>query len=236
MISVCMATYNGERFIREQIDSILPQLSTTDELIISDDGSTDSTIQIIISYNDKRIRLIAGPQEHSVVKNFEHVLRHAKGDIIFTVDQDDIWHPEKVVTCLSYLQTTDCVVSNCTIVDASLNPIYNSFYLLNHTRFGKWYNLLIHNGYLGCCMAFRRSVLNDVLPFPPNIPQHDIWIGNVAAFRHHLLFIQDCLIDYRRHDANNSSTSEKANSTIYQKICYRINIIKGLLNKSVLIP
>ena len=231
MISVCMTTYNGDRFIKEQIDSILPQLGAEDELIISDDGSTDRTIPIITSYHDQRIRLIEGPRKHSAIRNFENVLKYAKGDIIFTADQDDVWHPDKVAVSLAYLQKTDCIVSNCRVVDANLNLKHGSFYSLNHTKFGKWYNLLVHNGYLGCCMAFRRSVLDDALPFPAYIPQHDIWIGNVAAFRHKLLFIPELLIDYRRHNSNASSTSDKAKSTVVQKIGYRVNMIKGLLSK-----
>ena len=231
MISVCMATYNGEKFLKEQIDSILSQLGDRDELIISDDGSTDKTIQIVTSYHDQRIHLIDGPKKHSPIWNFENALQHAKGDFIFTADQDDVWHSDKVAVSLAHLQKVDCIVSNCRIVDADLNLKHDSFYSLNHTRLGKWYNLLIHNGYLGCCMAFRRSVLNAALPFPARIPQHDIWIGNVAAFKHHLLFIQDQLIDYRRHDSNASSTSGKATSTFLQKIGYRLDIIKGLLSR-----
>jgi len=231
MISVCMTSYNGEKYIKQQICSILPQLSQQDELIISDDGSTDCTLQIIKDINDPRIRVIEGPRNHSIIDNFEHVLRDAKGDIIFTADQDDIWHPQKVDTCLKYLQEADCVISDCRVVDSNLAIIHPSFYAVNHTRHGKWYNLLMHNGYLGCCMAFKKDILRYALPFPPQIPQHDIWLGNVAAFKFKTLFINDKLIDYRRHGNNMSTTSEKNRSTIVEKFYYRWNIIKGLIMK-----
>ena len=230
MISVCMTSYNGEKYIKQQICSILSQLSQQDELIVSDDGSTDSTIQIIKDINDPRIRMIEGPRNHSIIDNFEHVLHDAKGDIIFTADQDDIWHPQKVDTCLKYLQEADCVISDCQVVNSNLEIIYPSFYAVNNTRYGKWYNLLIHNGYLGCCMAFKKEILQYALPFPPQIPQHDIWLGNVAAFKFKTLFINNKLIDYRRHENNKSTTSEKSRSTIVEKFHYRWNIIKGLIN------
>ena len=90
MISVCMATYNGEKYIQEQIDSILCQLSKDDELVISDDHSTDATCDIIKSYNDRRIKLFLNELAKGVTHNFENALLHSKGDIIFLADQDDV--------------------------------------------------------------------------------------------------------------------------------------------------
>lgn len=228
MISVCIAAYNGEKYIKEQLTSILCQIGNGDEVIISDDGSTDNTRSIIMAMGDPRILLIEGPNKKSPFRNFEHALTVAKGDIIFTSDQDDVWHWKKVETMCRYLQDADCIVSDCRVTDANLNITSESFYAINHTRQGKWYNLLIHNGYLGCCMAFRRHVLDTALPFPPQIPQHDIWIGNVAAFKYHLTFINEKLIDYRRHDSNASTTSGKSDSTLAQKWKYRWPVIKGL--------
>ena len=104
MISVCVATYNGEKFIREQIESILCQLSSDDEIIVSDDGSTDGTIVIINCIGDKRIRIIEGPRKHSPTFNFENALKEAKGDYIFLADQDDVWKTNKVEVCMKWLQ------------------------------------------------------------------------------------------------------------------------------------
>ena len=104
MISVCIATYNGERFIREQIDSILRQLSSDDEIILSDDGSTDDTISIINSIDDKRIKIIEGPRKHSPTPNFECAMKESKGDYIFLAVQDDVWKPNKVEVCIKWLQ------------------------------------------------------------------------------------------------------------------------------------
>ena len=95
-ISVCIATYNGERYIREQLDSILSQLSLDDEVIISDDGSKDSTIEIISSYLDSRIKVFKNNGKHGYVGNFENALNHSSGDFIFLSDQDDIWELQKI--------------------------------------------------------------------------------------------------------------------------------------------
>ena len=90
MITVCIATYNGGKYISKQIDSILNQLSDSDEVIVSDDGSKDDTLDIITAFHDKRIEVFKNDGRHGVVPNFENALSKAKGDIIFFSDQDDI--------------------------------------------------------------------------------------------------------------------------------------------------
>ena len=230
MISVCVATYNGERFIREQIDSILRQLSSDDEIIVSDDGSTDNTISIINSIDDKRIRIIEGPRKHSPTLNFECAMKEAKGDYIFLADQDDVWKPNKVEVCIELLQNYDCVVSDAEVTDSNLNPLYPSLYTIMQVRQGRIYNTVWKNGYTGCCMAFRRNVLNASLPFPKNIPMHDIWIGNVAAYKYNMKFIPEKLIYFRRHNETISCNGKGSKYSIWQKIKFRWSIIKNIVN------
>ena len=230
MISVCIATYNGERFIREQIDSILRQLSSYDEIIVSDDGSTDDTISIIDSINDKRIRIIEGPRKHSPTPNFECAMKVAKGDYIFMADQDDVWKPNKVEVCIEWLHKYDCVVSDAEVTDSNLNPLYPSLYTIMQVRQGRIYNTIWKNGYTGCCMAFRRNVLNASLPFPKNIPMHDIWIGNVAAYKYNMKFIPDKLIYFRRHNETISCNGKGSKYSIWQQMKFRWSIIKNIVN------
>ena len=230
MISVCIATYNGERFIREQIDSILRQLSSDDEIIVSDDGSTDDTISIIDSINDKRIRIIEGPRKHSPTPNFECAMKVAKGDYIFMADQDDVWKPNKVEVCIEWLHKYDCVVSDAEVTDSNLNPLYPSLYTIMQVRQGRIYNTIWKNGYTGCCMAFRRNVLNASLPFPKNIPMHDIWIGNVAAYKYNMKFIPDKLIYFRRHNETISCNGKGSKYSIWQQMKFRWSIIKNIVN------
>lgn len=226
MISVCMGTYNGEKYIREQIDSILPQLAETDELIISDDGSTDRTCEIAQSCDDPRITLLHG-NFHSPIYNLENALRHAKGEQIYLADQDDVWMPDKVAVTQRYLQDHDCVVSDAVVVDAKRQVLYPSFRQLRHTGPGFVRNLL-KNGYIGCCMAVNRRILDLALPFPEDIPMHDIWLGMIAEKYGRSVFLDEKLIEYRRHGDNASQTAEKSRYSLKQKLAFRTSVLRNL--------
>jgi glycosyltransferase involved in cell wall biosynthesis len=160
MISVCLASYNGELYIREQLNSILSQLDVDDEIIISDDSSNDGTIKVIQSYDDPRIILLESMPETKklgVVKNFERAIRHASGDYIFLSDQDDIWLEGKVSSAIDALQNNLLVVTDCRVVDLHLQEINKSFFQLRCSGKGVIKNIL-RNSYLGCCMAFKKEL------------------------------------------------------------------------------
>lgn len=228
MISVCMTTYNGEAFVKEQIDSILPQLEKGDELIVCDDGSTDRTIKIIEDIRDSRIRLFIN-HFHNHILNFESCLRKANGDYIFLSDQDDVWMPHKVKTMLKNLESYDLVCSNCIVTDKNLNHI-NLFFNDDPKKKRGIIKNLWHNQYLGCCMAFKREVLLRALPFPKNLITHDTWIGLISESIGNSIFINDPLILFRRHDHNTSNTCRKSNLSIAEMIHYRIILIRGLIS------
>ncbi|MGZ4160188.1 MAG: glycosyltransferase, partial [Neobacillus sp.] len=131
-VSVAMATYNGEKYLKQQIDSILSQLSSEDELIISDDHSSDQTLVIIEKYmkEDPRVKLFMN-EESGVTSNFENAIKRTKNDIIFLSDQDDVWKPEKVETVKSYYEKNpgvQMIMSDITVVDNELKPTIDSFY------------------------------------------------------------------------------------------------------------
>lgn len=241
MISVCIATYNGSRYIREQIDSILNQLSPEDELIISDDMSTDSTIDIISQYNDSRIKLIRLHRDKTglqtiqlVTSNFENALKHAKGDIIFMSDQDDVWTKDKVRVCLDYLlnKDYDYIVSDCYVTDLNLNVISNTRFDGSVTL-NRWKALIAPTPYQGSCTAFRRSVLEKALPFPQGLQSHDRWIGFIASFKFKYKIIPEKLIFYRRHNSNTSTATEKSKSGTIYKITTRLQYISKLIKRLI---
>ena len=229
MISVCIATYNGERYIRQQIESIVCQLNVDDEIIVSDDGSTDGTLDIVKGIGDKRIKIIEGPGRKSPILNFECALKASKGDFIFLSDQDDVWKPDKVEIYMKWLKIYHCVVSDAEVTNNRLKPLYPSLYAIMQVRQGRIYNTIWKNGYTGCCMAFRRNVLEASLPFPKNIPMHDIWIGNVAAYKYNVIFIPDRLIHFRRHENTISCNGKGSKFTIWQQMKFRLNIIKNII-------
>lgn len=226
MISVCMATYNGEKYIKEQLDSILSQLGEKDEIIISDDGSFDRTIEIIESYQDSRIKIFRN-SFRNLTLNFEFALKQANGSYVFLSDQDDVWLPNKVEVSLSHLIKSDVIVSNCLVVNQDLQVINKSFFNLNNSKKGLFSNL-IKNSYLGCCLAFRREILFKALPFPENIPMHDIWLGFISELFYEVKFIEEPLMLYRRHGANESPTGENSPFSLYTKILFRYNIVKNI--------
>lgn len=104
MISVCIATYNGADVILTQINSILPQINITDEIVISDDGSSDGTVEVLEKLQDSRIRIVKGPCLGSPIPNFENALKYAKGDYIFLSDQDDKWMPGKIEAVIQKIE------------------------------------------------------------------------------------------------------------------------------------
>jgi len=233
-ISVCIATYNGEKYIEDQIKSILPQLSDYDEIIISDDSSVDKTLEIIKAFKDDRIKIFDKQEFKSPIFNFENAIKHATNEIIFLSDQDDIWLENKVVTMLAALKDYDLVVSNAIITDADLNLVKGSYFEWRNSRSGIIKNF-IKNSYLGCCTAFKRKILNIVLPFPKNIPMHDMWLGIIAELYYKPIFIDEKLILYRRHDDNTTLLTKDytSNETILSKLQFRLNLFTAVIKRII---
>jgi glycosyltransferase involved in cell wall biosynthesis len=229
-ISICMATCNGASFIQQQIESILPQLEANDEIIFSDDGSTDSTLEIIFSYNETRFRVIKNQRTGSPVKNFEKGLRNCTGDLIFLTDQDDVWMPNKVARMKHHLQSFDLVLTDCSIINERNELLADSFFKKQKSKKGLIQNL-VQNSYMGCCMAFNRKVLNKALPFPENLSAHDQWIGLLAERFFKVYFLNEPLVKYRRHSKNFSFTGGKSSFSILKKINHRLTMINNLYNR-----
>lgn len=203
MISVCMATYNGEKYIQAQLDSILKQIGPDDEIVISDDGSKDNTQAVIASIGDARIQYFENRGTHGFTHNFENALRHAKGDYIFLSDQDDIWMDNKVQVVMEALQKFDFVTHDCVTVDSDFKTLSKSRFADFHISYG-FIRHLIKSRYLGCCMAFNRRILDAALPFPSNdfLIEHDIWLAAVSFLYFKVKLIDKPLIYYRRHGKN----------------------------------
>lgn len=233
MISVCIATYNGEKYIKEQIDSILSQLSDNDEIIISDDGSHDGTLDIIRKLNDSRIKVFQNKGRHGVVPNFENALRQAHGNFIFLSDQDDVWMPDKVKTVMAVLQDYDFAIHNAEMVDGNLKPQGTDFFSLRHTCYGYWQNLWKMR-YLGCTMAFRREALRYILPFPKNILWHDMWAAAILHLKFRGTLIDKPLIWYRRHGDNASTSGEDSGWSWIFRIKYRWIIFTHSITRTLL--
>lgn len=236
MISVCMASFNGDQFIKEQIDSILGQLSSNDELIISDDHSTDNTCAIIKQYNDSRIKLVLNKLAKGVTHNFENALLHSKGDIIFLADQDDVWLPSKIRELSQFLLqgNYDVVTGNCALTDSKLNVIQERYYVDRSPLDKSVWGNFVKDLWLGSCMAFKREVLLATLPFPKKVAAHDLWIALYSQMHFKCGYYPKVLQLYRRHDNTVSFAGTKSTNKLSYKISYRLYLAYWLLVRSLM--
>ena len=224
-----MATYNGEKYIKEQIDSILKNMSDSDELIISDDGSKDSTLEIISEYNDKRIKVIEGPHK-GVKQNFANAIENANGQYIFLSDQDDIWMKNKIELILKEFENNEAsvVIHDAEVIDENLKVTIPSFFEYRNSGKGILKNIY-KNTYIGCCMAFKSEIKEFILPIPNNIEMHDQWIGILGESKGKgSIFLNEKLIQYRRHSNN---VSQMKHYGIIKMIKNRVNFIINYLKR-----
>ncbi|MCR6509910.1 glycosyltransferase [Bacteroides sp. KH569_7] len=227
MISVCIATHNGEKYIKEQVDSILSQLEPEDEIVISDDGSTDNTLAILEAYHDFRIKVYTYKHLRKyryifdyATHNFENALRQAKGDIIFLADQDDVWMPNKVERVMANMNDCDILFHGRKVVDSNLQVIQE--FAMPHPEF--WRNIKSCTT-TGCCTVFKRKILDKVLPFPESGVGHDFWIGVYGGFFYKRKFLKESLMLFRRHGNNVTPSNTRSNNPILMRLRYRIIIL-----------
>lgn len=224
-ISVCLASYNGESFIQEQINSILYEFENDDdELIIIDDNSKDKTIGIIQAFNDVRIKLFINDTNLGVNQSFERSLYLAKNDYIFFSDQDDIWTQGRVEKMFDNLSATDnLVVSGNQIVFPENEAFSTRFKPLSgetsKSDFSNFVSLLLGNAsYFGCTMAIKRQILDYVLPFPRLMESHDLWIVSMAILLGKNGHIDDVVLRRRIHGTNASIIKRDIVRKLYSRI------------------
>ncbi|WP_312206221.1 glycosyltransferase family 2 protein [Epilithonimonas hominis] len=211
--SVALCTFNGEKFLKEQLDSILNQTVTIDEIIVCDDGSTDATISILNSYKEKFpeiFNIYINEENLRSVKNFEKAISLCQNEIIFLSDQDDVWEKNKVEKYLDYFKKEREIAvfcSNAFIINekgAKLekNTIWDIFKLFKQNNIQ--YNYfqifnLIGNIATGANMAFRKKIINNILPLPEKNFHHDEWIALVSSSNNSFCFVDEKINNYRIH-------------------------------------
>jgi glycosyltransferase involved in cell wall biosynthesis len=210
-VTVCMATYNGEKYIVNQLNSIINQSYSANHIIVSDDFSQDKTVDLveILLENHKEKKIIKNKINLQHVKNFERALLNAKGDIIFLSDQDDIWKPEKIERVVGIFEKNPKVAMvhhNLTTVNENLDFIKENYVNLNKTGIQDPFVFLFSEFFkprlFGCAMAFRKDILDILLPFPSCVYAHDHWISIVSALSGDIYFFDENLVYYRQHNNN----------------------------------
>lgn len=212
LVSIAMATYNGARYLREQLDSILCQSVDDFELIICDDCSTDDTWDILQEYEqkDSRIHCFRNDKNLGFVKNFEKTFTLCRGEYIACSDQDDVWLDNHLQILLHSIKDYDLVCGNAYLTDENLVKSDSTLLdLLNIDFFpvtkNEWFFFLLHNSiFQGAALLFRRTLLKSALPFPANICFHDYWLALHAASQNGVAYVIDSILYYRRH--NNTVT------------------------------
>lgn len=218
-IDILLATYNGEKYIQEQLDSILNQTYTNFNLYISDDCSSDSTVDILKEYEkkDSRIKVFVQEKNLGYVLNFEFLLKQVTSDYYMLSDQDDVWLPEKVEKSYNKLvkENLDLVFTDLEIVDKNLNKIHDSmFKFLKIDKRIKKYNdyrlLYLDNCATGCTIISRSKFLDLILPVPSTTKYliHDYWIALVVSMYGRISYIDEPLIKYRQHGNNQVGTDK----------------------------
>lgn len=219
-IDVLLATYNGEKYLKEQIDSILNQTYQNIRLIISDDGSNDKTREILKQYEQKEERVIVYEQNENLgcIKNFEFLLQKVENDIYMLSDQDDVWMPEKIEKTYEHLkkEKADLVFTDLEVVDNELQMIYPSFndFMKLSRKIEKYRNTdkinYLYNCVTGCTILSRKKWIEKILPLPTNSKYvlHDHWIGLVISLEGKLAYLPEKYIQYRQHEDNEVGTEK----------------------------
>lgn len=204
-ISIGMATYNGARYLQEQLDSFGSQTRLPDELVVCDDCSSDETVRILERFQRRApfaVRIICNAENLGCTQNFGKAIGLCRGDIIFLSDQDDVWFPNKLTTVEKVMgDAADrlFVVNDVEIVDHALKPM--GFTVRTQNRaFG------LKEGYFnpGCCIAFRANLRSLILPIPNQANGHDFWINTIMMAVHGSLSLDSPLQYGRRHEGNAS--------------------------------
>lgn len=230
LISIVMATYNGEKFLLEQVDSLLAQSYPCLEFVFVDDASSDSSRAILQEYAliDSRIRLVANPVNQGLLATFETGIRAAKGDMIALSDQDDVWLPEKISLLAEAIGSHSLIYADSALTNAS-GYVTGKFSDRNHLcNYPTALHYVFGTKAMGHAMLFKREIIDIALPFPDYVG-HDYILGFAAASLNGVVYFPQALVNYRQHSSNtmgadlrrgkkNYNTREERNTRIVKRL------------------
>lgn len=230
-IDILIAVYNGERYIEEQITSILNQAYPNLHLIIRDDASQDNSLKVlekIQQANPNRVTLLIASQNEGVIGNFASLMQHSKSEYVMFSDGDDVWHRDKVEkTFARFMELEEkygknrplLVHTDLTIVGRNLETVHPSFWKFSHLNPRKGHalnRLVVQNVITGCTVMINRSLLNLALPIPENVVMHDWWLGLLASSFGRLGLVSEPTILYRQHGLNDTGAKKYSITSLKQ--------------------
>ena len=208
LVSIVMATFNGERYLKEQLESIYSQTYSNIEVVVCDDCSSDGTVEILKEFSEVRgLIYIVNERNLGLVGNFEKALALAKGDFIALADQDDVWYPGKIELLLSNIGTSSLIHSSVHVIDGEGKPHADAFvvseYSRDHSDKVNFCDFLETAWVLGCTSLIEKSLVEKSLPFPEGVMFHDWWLSMAAIkLGRGIKYIHQPTIKYRQYGEN----------------------------------
>ncbi len=237
-IDILLSTYNGQKYIKEQLDSIFDQSYKNFRVIVRDDGSSDATLAIVKSYD---VEILESNENLGAKMSFatllEYALHSSNSKYFMFADQDDVWDRDKIeksVEAMKKLQKDTAkplpllVHSDLCVVDEKLNVIHNSFwhYSRIHPQYNQLNRLLMQNTVTGCTMLINRELANLSLPISNRAIMHDWWIAMVASAFGKIAYINESTIAYRQHGGNEIGANSFSLGYVVKKIISNQNLSK----------
>ncbi|MBU2755761.1 glycosyltransferase family 2 protein [Acidithiobacillus sp. CV18-2] len=232
-VKVLLACYNGEKYLNQLLQSLEEQTYTDWELLIRDDGSSDSTLEIIASFQRKhpgKVQIIDSLKKHlGVIGSFSELMAASSADWLFFCDQDDVWLPEKISEMLSFAHQNELIPervhlihSDIVVVDERLQTLGESFF--KYQRIDptpkNLLNLLVQNNVTGCATMASRGLIEKSLSIPQESCMHDWWIALVAAAFGNTYLIEKPLLLYRQHGNNDTGAKKYNMFYVLKKIAF----------------
>ncbi len=232
--AIVMCTYNGERFLELQLQSLREQDGVA-EIVVSDDGSTDGTLELLQRHaaEDPRIRVFRTPRNLGVTANFEYAIGLARAPWIALADQDDIWLPGKLARMRARWDGESCLLHHASRKFRGTEmPQHTGHRVIEHRKFSgrDWRGLLHRNSIVGHTIVFRADLRAQLAPFPQALP-HDWWLGVGAALHGSVQFVDECLVHYRMHRANTYHRSGSRLRRLRGEFEMRLTLLRALLTR-----
>jgi len=225
LISIAMCTYNGEKYIQEQLDSILNQTYTNLEIIITDDRSSDNTLEIIKEYQEKdaRIKLYDNEKNLGFLKNFDKAISLCTGDYIALSDQDDIWKHNKLEYFVQKIEDNILIYSDAIIIDKDSNEVGVELIRPKHDMCSGPCNkaFLLNNFISGNTIMFKKELVQHILPIPEQMSYHDIWIGYVASTYGNITYTEEAMTYYRKYEEQVTHQGDIIPTNIFKRLEYK---------------
>jgi GNAT superfamily N-acetyltransferase len=226
-IGVALCTYNGAQYLAAQLDSILAQTVPVEEIVVGDDGSTDTTLAVLEDYRGRaaargiHMEVVQHARNLGYVLNFSDALQRCRADVIFLCDQDDIWHPTRVDSFMRRFDADPALMllhGDARLVNGAGEPLGSTLLEILRVHPAElalersgWVldAILLRNFITGATCALRRTLLADGLPVPPRW-SHDEWLAVIASLQGGLDVVHSCTIDYRQHGGNQIGASRRS--------------------------